>query len=431
METEIDYFFEGSKKVLQVLEYGGLLSEFLGRPNNTVCPLIGTKIKSVKLLGTGVDGYAYLVESDMSGPKLFVEKIQKIEVEVVKMKRNSSLFDEAQDLEVLYNIPLEITEWVNNYKTKEGKLLVPFYAMSCKTEEVIKTGEHYNLDIPVGSYICNTTVFPEFAIASLCGQLYSKGISAHFLEMYNFAMCKKEDKQVSSHTFMEKADGQVQTGVKCFFNLPETMRKYEKSLILQVITGIASYQYHYDISHNDLHLENVFYINVKQETAYRGTALYDADWYHYHILGTDLYLPATPYIPKIADFGRAAKWSQPIIAEHYLIDTMYDYWIPNWYIPQYDSIYFLNKAKDVGGSREAANILDIFNIDQKYFDIDKDYRPYFSDKKLNNILNLKQASAINILKNQDIVGEFMTKPKGKIVTLGEIRPPREVEKRLM
>jgi len=441
METELEFIFNGEKQVLQVLENGGLLVEFLGRPDNTICPLIGTEIVSLKILGAGAVGKAYLVKSDVNGQRLFVMKEAKLDIQKTTLQKGVSLKQFANLLDRSYQIPVEITEWVNNYKIPSTRIaIIPEYAIRCRTSsvEVVESfdGEGSTV-IPVGSYLCINEMFSEFAISSICGQLYSRGISVNFIEMYNFAVCQPI--KPSSFTFMELTNGEVASSKET--NILKDPRVKNGHLVdvfvVQVLHAIATYQKHYMISHNDLHLQNVFYSKIDPETMFNGQTLDDADYFHYSVRSesgkvVNLYLPAIPYIAKIGDFGKSFKWSQPMVGESYLINNGYNSegapWMPNWYIPQYDSSYFLNcMSRD--GLIETDEIFSILGIPRGLFRPDNG-RPIFSepDEKANYeyysdiiLQNYPQLSAISLLTNEDIFGEYMEVPKnGKIVTLGEI-----------
>jgi serine/threonine protein kinase len=373
------------------------------------------------VVGAGLSGEIYLVTSTKSGKKKFIEKVQDVKVEVDIVTERTYLGDLSEMGFMEYGIPVEVTEWANKYQTwipRGGVIIIPIFASPCKTVTVLKVTENKTTTIPVGSYICNSELFPEFAIASLCGQLYSRCVSVHFLEMYNFTVCE-EERNFYSHTFMELADGgdlneKASQIVKS---------KLAKSYVLQVLQGIAAYQSYYEISHNDLHLGNILLSEVKPETKFNGETLYDADWYQYHFLrsGTDLYLPATPFIPKIADFGRATKWSPPIVADGYLFIDGFKGWIPMEYIPQYDSLYFLAVLGSISGALAPREILGKLGLSFDFFREETGWRPKFAKDDAHSIYNIPEASAINILQNPEIAGEFMERPSsGKIVILGVI-----------
>jgi len=438
VETEIEFIFNGAKQVLQVLENGGLLVDLLGRPDNTICPLIGTEIASLKILGVGTVGKAYLVKSNLNGEKIFVMKKSELNINKEKIPKDVTLKKLARILNQEYQIPTEITEWVNNYKIPStGIAIIPSYAVPCRTGEVIVEERFDNegpVVVPVGSYLCGSEMFSEFAISSMCGQLYSRGISANFIEMYNFAICQPVNP--SSFTFMELTNGEIKTSMFTDKSVKNSLFA-ETGFVIQVLHAIATYQKHYAISHNDLHLGNVFYSEIGPETMFNGQTLYDADYFHYSVRSgksgkvVNLYLPATPYLAKIGDFGKAFKWSPPMVGELYLIENGYNSsgapWMPNWYIPQYDSSYFLN-CMSRNNSVEVDEIFSMLEIPHQLFrpngrpifsepDDQADYT-YYPDITLQNF---PQLSALSLLTNKDIFRNFMEVPKrGKIVTLGEI-----------
>lgn len=411
MEVELSYLFEGQKQVIHVLENSGSLVDILGKPNNVICPLIGTKIEVVKALGRGFMGDVFLVESKLNGKKKMAMKVSPLEVETEVSPNGVEIDEVSKQLKRAYGVPEAVTQWLNDYKDVLPGAIIryPLFAFPCKTKTektfVIDSSE---ITFPKGSYICYGSSFSEFAIASLCGQLYSRGLSAHFLETYNFAICKENNP--NSYTFTELADGTVSTHKNCFVDLPPKFVQYEKSFIFQVLHTIAMYQHHYKISHNDLHLGNILFTIVDENTLFNGQKIYEADWFHYVVKDIDLYLPSTPYIPKITDFGVSTKWSKPIVTSTYIFEagTQDPEDTPTYYIPQYDSLRFLSQ---------------IGKINSLLFEHLKVPSSVFSSFNGNPLVGVvdeyKNTDALSILTNRDITGEFMKKPSsGTIVTLG-------------
>jgi hypothetical protein len=213
----------------------------------------------------------------------------------------------------------------------------------------------------------------------------------------------------------------------------------DECFIIQLLHAIATYQSVEGISHNDLHTGNIFYTKVDETTTFNGETLYDADYYHYSIhrglIDLDLYLPATQYIAKIADFGFSTKWSIPIISWNWIFQQDNSEsdapWIPNWYIPQYDSSYALYSLASMG-SEFAWFVLDGLDIPLELF---RPYgRPIFSpintssETYLQNpyptdfdLKNYPELRAQRILSDRRITGKFWKRPRsGKIVTLGSL-----------
>lgn len=212
-------------------------------------------------------------------------------------------------------------------------------------------------------------------------------------------------------------------------------------IYIQTMFAIATYQLIYNISHNDLHDDNVFVEFVTDKTMYDGKFLIDADWYHYSFQGNDIYVPAIPVIVKIGDYGLSVKYSDPIIGNKTVFETgydQYDYigpWIPNKYIPQYDSLFFTSAytqlaTRDLTYSPSHSSIhgtlitecaafiapgfeIELSNIYKSGFIKPSNSRPILP--KLNEV-----KTALDIL-NGPILKNYSKKPKsGKIVTLGLI-----------
>ena len=92
---------------------------------------------------------------------------------------------------------------------------------------------------------------------------------------------------------------------------------------------------------------NVFieYIN-ENNVVFDNQELKNANYFHYSIRGYNIYIPATDVLVKIGDFGLSVKYSYPVIGDKEVFESGYDQqdgdgpWIPNIFIPSYDSLYF-------------------------------------------------------------------------------------------
>jgi len=253
---------------------------------------------------------------------------------------------------------------------------------------------------------------------------------------------------------MDKIDGELRKNKKCVIKknkkcLPLSHLGLPKAgdfnlingLYIQLIFAIAMYQDKLKLSHNDLHASNMFIEFVTKKTIYNNQTLHDADWYHYHCKGYDLYFPAIPIIMKIGDYGLSVKYSEPIVGDKSVFEDGLDQndgngpWIPNTFMPSYDCLFatvayatmidplisqgnignFLTRCirfmcPDTGSHP----IVTMQLLDQlEYIELEKGIRPVF--KNLKNV-----RTSLDLLKGPILV-ECGEKPRaGKIVTIGKL-----------
>src|ERR1041385_8348635 len=72
---DINFVFNNHNEILTIINNGEHIVGKIGYPNEKICPLMGSKIKLLKLLGKGKEGEAYLTKiSTNSGEKYYVIK---------------------------------------------------------------------------------------------------------------------------------------------------------------------------------------------------------------------------------------------------------------------------------------------------------------------------------------------------------------------
>lgn len=77
-------------------------------------------------------------------------------------------------------------------------------------------------------------------------------------------------------------------------------------LIFQSLFATAVLQRTLRMKHHDLHSSNVFIKKLTPATSFRGHLLQGATHFHYHLDGTDYYVPSCNAIVKIGDFGMSS-----------------------------------------------------------------------------------------------------------------------------
>ncbi len=433
MTTKVQFRFYGRKDVLDIVDTGGALVSYLAN-EDSICPLIGSKIKLVKELGKGSFGTAFLIEIEGMGPKEYVAKRTKKSVVFTNVHQTYSLKKWAKFISEKFMTDLRTTINLNGGDPKkiihEGdKIYVPKYSKQCHTSK-LKNYPRFDgkgdTVIQPGSYLCKNELYSEYVIGILAGNLYRQHISINFIDVFGFATCpikKKAALTVSQYIFMDKID----------MSLNQIPRKYAGGtmasiLLIQIIHAIATYQHHYKISHNDLHDGNVFIEYVTPSTKFNGETLYDADWYHYHISGTDIYIPAIPYIAKIGDFGFSVKWSSPIVGNKMSIKTGINQYdghgplCPNWYSKSYDMLHITHFFYKSNPKNSFIRKL-YMRIGFEPLLEEKIIRPKIERPQMKPLesLALRGATPKDILTNKELLGDCFNKPpSGKIVTLGTI-----------
>ncbi len=381
MEKEIKVIFEGQDEIISTIDSESEIVKLLGLPSEK-CALINTKIKLTKKLGEGVNGQAFQIEFPGMGDKLYVAKKTQLTLQVFNGDRGKAdkfldkenlTWDTIRDWQPKKNVT--IFENANYY----DKISIVIPPKMCLVKEVkrfpsIPTnygythGSHMNYSdngltftVPKGSYVCENNTFSELVIAVYAGKLYRDAVCINFFNTYSMFTCvnakqyARDFNEYTQFTFMDKIDRDLWKIRGCV-----TMDKYieenkrispniTNGIYVQTLFAIAAYQQQYKISHNDLHLENVFVEFVTDKTMFNGEKVKDADYYHYSIGGNDIYIPAIPVIVKIGDFGLSTKYSKPIIGSLEVFEDGMDTedgtgsWIPNVYVPQYDSLYFTTR----------------------------------------------------------------------------------------
>lgn len=353
-------FLEAKNNIIELIHNHKPFVPQLVDQDKDICPLIGKKIKTDKLLGTGTDGIVYSIKVGGKKSKYVMKKILDVSIQQRKIKQKDvtieKLMEDAENSNIAPNAVfyLQPKIYQNNRNKKyriNEKIRWPEFAELCiRKEEYAYTDLMGKLRvIPQNSYICDDEQYSEYTLGLICAEIYTSHRSIHFMELYSFSTCYTFNK-VYQYIFSEKLDNTLNDIMPCV-----SLKEYPEMVsyvFLQVVCAIAVYQKIFKISHNDLHSNNIFIQYIDQDTEYNGVKLQPIDYFQYNIGDVTLYIPFVPFIVKIADFGRSGKYSEPYILPDYLLATGYGGWIANWYTPVYDffhftMVYYLSNSDDV------------------------------------------------------------------------------------
>jgi serine/threonine protein kinase len=437
--------FSQTVETLNIINTGGHLVEYLSK-SSEICPLIDSEIKLIKELGKGEYGTAFLIKIDGMGEKHYVAKVSTNKCSYLKIyikEDGKTLRSISEELETKDMIPIKTFIELNGnnpdkiYSKGTHKFIYPGYSKMCLTSKTINykknngTGE---IIVPKGSYLCDSESYSEYIIAILCADLYRKGISVNFLDVFGFASCPQQNKCLSKqYTFMEKAGETLHSYLK--------KNKKDATLLevsfIQIIHAIGVYQKHYKLQHNDLHMDNILIEEVNSDTLYKNKKIYEADWYHYKIYNTNIYLPKTNILIKIVDFGFSVKYTEPIIGNKKSLtkglassDKRRKPWIPNWYAESSDVMFMAEYFySETPYNMFIENVFgwmlgfDKQSLAEKIYKEIK--RGFVSGGDRPDIMLLEteysHGTPTNILQNTKLMKKYLEIPKkGKIVTLGVI-----------
>lgn len=405
------------------------------------CKVIGPKI------GEGAEGVIFKVK--VKGKDYAVKQIQYQLYKYNNLVRTIDYvkdvirnFDENQrDFNLMINEKL-IKKDPDYFYIFENRI-------ECDTHDYY-TRHDYDAKVKIGkSYICQIDIFTEYMISIICSQFLKKGISAHFLESFGLSTCLKEIKKpvVNFYFYMELIDKSLNYIKNCILT-----KDLMSGVIIQVLHSIYVLQTQ-KIVHGDLHVGNVFIKYIDEKTEYMGNNLFNIEYFHYLLDDKEFYIPATPFIVKIGDFGMSVKYEEPIIAPVGVLITggigvrslgkqfKDKSVVPNWYNTYYDILTFLfsiyvvlnNRVdKQNEGFQVVIKLLNFIFNDRYDFSKEGTLREmlnnniicdkYFRPRIINSD---RYFSHINpkMLLESGLFDEYRNKPnipKNEILTLGKI-----------
>lgn len=176
----------------------------------------------------------------------------------------------------------------------------------------------------------------------ILGSILSNQNCINFIETISYSPCDKGIGMDRPFIFllMEKADGDM-TEIVQRKNINEN--NYN-NLCIQVFVAIAVMEMQ-KINHNDLHSGNIFYVELNDDTSYKGNKIRDYDYvsYTFPSLGIEPIYIATDtlqYILKIGDCGLANKYSYPYILNSIIMNSTT--YAADYYNTMFDLLLFLS-----------------------------------------------------------------------------------------
>lgn len=290
---------KGKNHMLNLISSGKKVINYFVKQGKTECPLLEADVEVIDILGKGADGTAIRVKSKKWGTKNIVLKT----------------FVEGPEEYCLESEPM--------YK------------------------EDFDFTVPAGSYSCQDSFGAELIMSGITNSFLDQ--SANFLAYFDFFLCREDyekfggsgevskrgdENEFSMYFLMELASTDLyHLNRKCNKTITEEM---SHNLLFQTLHAVTVFQ-KLKINHNDLHEGNIFIQKIEADTRHNGQKLIDADYFHYRLGKTDYYLPYIPVLVKIADWGRAMKWSEP-----YVLNEDIHSIIPHKYVPESDSYMVMN-----------------------------------------------------------------------------------------
>nr|QBK93906.1 MAG: protein kinase [Pithovirus LCPAC406] len=377
-----------------------------------LCSEIGDSIVKGKELGFG--NYAIVWSTELKDKEDYIAvKIPHDSLEIidVKFEESGEKLDRfaSKNSEFNEHLIIKLNGDNPNRIIKKGDILrVPKFSRRCLTKDDVSLKE---ITIPKGSYLCRNAIYSEFLIGLLCSGL-SKSRSINFMDIMDLSMCPESSRK-TSYMFQEKMIGALGDG----------LIKMNDSILIQVFHAIACYQENYAISHNDLHVGNIFYTKYVglEETTHLAFVLDDII----------LYIPKPDHIIKIGDFGQSCKYSDYMILNCDIVDSTY---------PNYSAFY------DLGTSIMSILLIDPNTLllkcityilqddmipESRYLDFIQKNDPYHRLTKYFSAITKRprfdmldkppfsDMSAYKLLRSS-VFSKFRNKPIGNIVTVARI-----------
>lgn len=230
-----------------------------------------------------------------------------------------------------------------------------------------------NFVYPIGSYLCSSETYTEYIIGLLCARLFETGKCINFIDVYGFSMCSPslvggESKGIYDYTFMERIHGSIRKNlknVKMFNSSPRDTEDLVDGVIIQTYFAVSAMQRIHGIQHNDLHNDNVMFQDLSKvaDAKFGGKDVKSADYFSYDIDGTKVYFRNCGVIVKLADFGYAMKYSQPIVGpEVVAFGDMRQ--MPAWRDDYYDMMFSLGDMyNSFRGMSDLVNALFLASYD--------------------------------------------------------------------
>jgi len=421
--------FDKKKEIIHVVNTSGdLVRELLGK--NRLCPLIDTHVKLKKMFSGGLSGSPVCLVEFVDGKK------KEYVVKMFKEKNQTLVAFETHPLRYYADIFEEnggIRAWIVNVNggneskiIREGDIVqIPQYAIGCKTpkaKEYTRFDDRGVTKVPKGSYICRDAKYSEYILSVLAAELLEDGKCVHFCNVFGFATCDALKYQgVTQYMFLEHI-----SGGELYDKIPELKtiqvtpnHTLTDILYLQIIVAVFSYQYIFQLQHNDLHTKNILLEETKNVT-YLGEKIANYNTFCYALPIGNIYLPNVPWIIKIMDYGLSVSYGSPIIGNERMFTDAYkdrnfgQYWYPNWYSPAYDVMVITHAMWLLCPSLFLNKVMEhILGSEPASYYYNKNWRPLVSE-----LHQFEAISPISILTDPSIMGDFLVKPSSECAYLG-------------
>lgn len=320
---------------------------------------------------------------------------------------------------------------------------LPRFTAKCRLRDSIiyrsndSTGE--SLFLPAGSLICKTGRYPEAILGMLMSQYVRSGKCIHFVDTIDFVSLyttPSYDKGFQC-LVMEKIDRTLYES-----ELPNDIT-YSEATLIQIYAAIAVYQEEHQVVHGDLHGGNVFLLDITPSRKWNEMVLADASYFEYQIHGVTFFLPTTPFLVKLGDWGLACKYSETVVASKIILEHGANYddssapVIPNFYSPVYDllfitTIFFANNKRSpfirrcmawcLGQSSDISR-RDLISFAQGTYIDEESCRPFVASLRDDLFLSGSRPyvkCALDLLRNPELMRDYYDRPSGVGIVLTNV-----------
>lgn len=316
--------------------------------------------------------------------------------------------------EVPHLIPQHLQKILSS-RTKLPEVLIPCLYQGEQFSYKINNGTGDVVEVKGPLYMCVDNMVTEYLITLLTATLYKQNICVNFIDVYDLAVCPNGGK-LSDYLVIEKINGySIKNAMQCYqMGLDELFIGF----YIQILFSVLVLNEKLGIVHGDLHNENILIYRPSHRDTYNGKKLYNADYYKYTFGNTSIYFKSYGFIVKIIDYGMATKWSDSKVLNKTIIMDEIDGYIPNWYMPAYDTLLLSKKFATAFGKTSK-----FFRKVSKMLPPDRSFTVKYGKRP--NIKKLAKKyyklTANFLLSNKDLFHKYYKKPSsGKIVELGNI-----------
>ena len=351
---------------LQIYNEGRSIVEKLSK-NSPICKAVGQG-KTIQLgtkLGEGEYGAVYdaLFADNPTGREYVVKQVEAtLDTETYYGPRITleELADDYPD------VSRELFISLNGGNPKRKLATFSIYTIPSYSTDCMTTTQHQFTNdadptkviiVPPKNYLCEGS-YIELLNGLLVAQL--RDVTPHVVDMVDMITCTtgiSPVQKVYRYIFMEKLGKTLYEEIYSAPKRPKQLYgvqhpEYLTSYLVQIIVAITLIQERYQMVHGDSHLNNILIAPIVKGMMWHGTDLSTVEYFHYRIGDQDLYLPATPAIAKLADYGLTCKYSAPMILDEEIMkdgraqpDKNTDIpvpWIPNFFSESYDLLFTLS-----------------------------------------------------------------------------------------